>query len=334
MLTGTTSSRRLPQRSNQANWRLFLAYLAGNGKNRQLAWFDRQGKRLEDVGPVNNYYSWSLSPNEKFVAYQEISWAGGVDSIWMLDLVRRLPTRFATGFEVFLPTWSPDSREILFSEGGDQGMTLRRQLVNSLNSTIALDVPGHKFLSDWSSDGRFVAYSSPLPDARALTIWVAELNGAAGQGRATPFLTSNGEFRARFAPAATGQSPRWIAYEAPEAGQLEVFIRDFPAGRQKWRVSTAGGSQPHWRGDGKELFYLAADGALMSVDVGKHGTSQVGSPRLLFRTGLRKRLGVPDIFGQDYAPAKDGQRFLLNRLADDAGSNLITLIRPWPSVSR
>ena len=197
-----------------------LAYLAGNGKNRQLAWFDRQGKRLEDVGPVNNYYSWSLSPNEKFVAYQEISWAGGVDSIWMLDLVRRVPTRFATGFEVFLPTWSPDSREILFSEGGDQGMTLRRQLVNSGNSTIALDVPGHKFLSDWSSDGRFVAYSSPLPDARALTVWVAELDGAAGQGHATPFLTANGEFRARFAPAAAGQSPRWIAYEAPEAGPV------------------------------------------------------------------------------------------------------------------
>ena len=53
---------------------------------------------------------------------QEISWAGGVDSIRMLDLVRRVPTRFATGFEVFLPTWSPDSREILFSEGGDQGV--------------------------------------------------------------------------------------------------------------------------------------------------------------------------------------------------------------------
>ena len=64
-----------------------------------------------------------------------------------------------------------------------------------------------------------MAYSSPLPDARALTIWVAELNGGAGQGRATPFLTSNGEFRARFAPAAeTGQSPRWIAYdEAPRS---------------------------------------------------------------------------------------------------------------------
>ena len=314
-----------------------LAYRAGNGRNRQLTWFDRHGTRMEDAGPVNNYYSWSLAPDEKFVAYQEMSWAGGLESIWILDLLRGVPNRVATGFEVFLPIWSPDSREILFSEGGDQGMTLRRQFVNGGNSTTALEIPGHKFPSDWSSDGRFVAYSSPSPDAGTLGIWLADLDGSAGQPKARPFLTRDGENGAQFAPAAPGQTPRWIAYRGNESGhpgQPDIFIRELPGGQQKWRVSTAGGSQPRWRSDGKELFYLAPDGALMSVDIRDQGDFEVGSPRLLFQTSLRKRRGIPDIFGQDYAPRKDGQRFLVNRLIDDAAPTPITLVRPWPPATR
>ena len=62
-------------------------------------------------------------------------------------------------------------------------------------------------------------------------------------------------------------APRWIAYTSDETGRDEVYVRNFPAGDRKWLVSTAGAWLPHWRPDGKELFYLTLDGTLTAVDV-------------------------------------------------------------------
>jgi Tol biopolymer transport system component len=52
---------------------------------------------------------------------------------------------------------------------------------------------------------------------------------------------------------------RWLAYASTESGRLEVWVQAFPNLEGKWQVSTAGGSQPRWRGDGRELFYISQD---------------------------------------------------------------------------
>ena len=90
------------------------------------------------------------------------------------------------------------------------------------------------------------------------------------------------------------------------------------------RVSTEGGSQPVWRGDGKELFYVAADNKLMSVTVKAEATFEAGTPIALFRID-------PSGGGGFYDVTRDGQRFLVNTSVTRAESLPITVVVNWTS---
>ena len=67
-----------------------------------------------------------------------------------------------------------------------------------------------------------------------------------------------------------------------------MFVQDFPATGARFQVSTRGGSEPRWRQDGRELFYLAADGQLMAVAVVATPEFKLGIPTPVFQTGLSK----------------------------------------------
>ena len=58
-----------------------------------------------------------------------------------------------------------------------------------------------------------------------------------------------------------GVSPdgHWMAYASNESGPLQVYVQAVPASGGKFQISNAGGTQPRWRRDGKELFYVSAD---------------------------------------------------------------------------
>ena len=136
------------------------------------------------------------------------------------------------------------------------------------------------------------------------------------------------EHSAQFSPAEPGEPPRWLAYASHETGRLEVYVRDFPGGRRKWQVSSQGGAQPHWRSDGRELFYLKLDGTLMSVAVNPGSDFEFGTEQPLFATGLRFRTQHSSWMNQ-YSVSRDGERFLLNRPLPDATQGAITAVIPW-----
>jgi hypothetical protein len=119
---------------------------------------------------------------------------------------------------------------------------------------------------------------------------------------------------------------RWMAYTSDESGSLEVYVRPFPAGPEKWSISTNGGSDPTWRRDGKELFYLGPDRKLMSVPVRAAQTFEAGVPTPLFET----RVGSlnPD-FRNQYAVSSDGNRFLINTVSEGSSSSPITIVLNW-----
>jgi eukaryotic-like serine/threonine-protein kinase len=68
-----------------------------------------------------------------------------------------------------------------------------------------------------------------------------------------------------------------LAYASDESGQAEVYATPFPARTSKWQISVAGGSNPRWRRDGKELFYMAVDSELMAAEVNSGSVFQVGA---------------------------------------------------------
>ena len=125
---------------------------------------------------------------------------------------------------------------------------------------------------------------------------------------------------------------RWLAYISVDSGRFEVYLEPFQRRGARVRVSASGGGQPRWRGDGKELFYLSLDGALMAVDV-RDGTKglELGMPSALIAPGtLRAVVQGPDY--SDYAVAADGQRFLFKSLGARTEPPRIHMLLDWPSL--
>lgn len=306
-----------------------LLYQSGSAETQQFCWFDRQGNLLAEVGPRNDYGMFSLSPDEKHVAIGRFDDPDTVyPKIWMMDLLREgAVLRFGDANDEaaeMTPVWSPDGSEMVFGCGDDRGMRLLRQALNGGAPRCVLDTPGPKFPSDWSSDGRYIAYGSQWPDYRYLHTWIVLLSGSDQGRKPCPFLQhSCEELGAYFFPTGGGDAtPRWIAYTSNETGRHEVYVRDFPGGRYKWQVSHQGGFLPHWRRDGQELFYLAPDGTLMSITVKRGAAFEFGAPQPLFATG--HQLMFYNFWMNQYAVARDGQRFLLNRPLSQAASTPIT----------
>jgi Tol biopolymer transport system component len=189
-------------------------------------------------------------------------------------------------------------------------MRVLRQPISGGTATCVLDTEGPKFPTDWSSDGRFIAYNSQAPDYRHQHTWIVSADADSQVSR--PFLHHpHSEGSARFSPEDPEETPRWIAYTSDETGRHEIYIRDFPSGTHKWQISNEGGLLPQWRRDGRELFYLTPDGTMMAVAVNQGSVLELGAPQKLFVTGLH--LHSYSIWMNQYAVAGDGQRFLLNR---------------------
>ena len=128
------------------------------------------------------------------------------------------------------------------------------------------------------------------------------------------------EGHGRFAP-----DGRWLAYTGDYEGHWEVYAGPYPPTGVRWQVSVSGGSQPRWRRDGKELFYLAMDGTLMSVDTVLTPEFRAGQPRALFKTAVDPFVAVRN----HYVVAADGKRFLFVNPAGDDGPGSMTVVLNW-----
>lgn len=109
----------------------------------------------------------------------------------------------------------------------------------------------------------------------------------------------------------------WLAYTSDEAGSREIYITRFPQPARSWRISTSGGLMPSWRGDGKELYFVAGN-KLMAVSVTLGAEIQSSPPQSLF-----------EIDGTNYAPSKDGHRFLVPVVTEKAPALPINVVLNW-----
>src|SRR5262249_50314931 len=103
---------------------------------------------------------------------------------------------------------------------------------------------------------------------------------------------------------------KWVAYASNETEKWEIYVASFPDARFKRQVSTSGGEQPRWRGDGKELFYISSDRKIMTVAVTTGASFDSGLPVALFEATPRQAVMNSDLFVYDVS--RDGQRFLIN----------------------
>jgi hypothetical protein len=84
-------------------------------------------------------------------------------------------------------------------------------------------------------------------------------------------------------------------------------------------VSQGGGVWPHWRADGKELFYVGLDGKVMAVEVTASPVFQTGVPQPLFQ--------APNGYTGDVTA--DGKRFLLSAPLAQNATSPFTVVLNW-----
>jgi eukaryotic-like serine/threonine-protein kinase len=277
-----------------------LAYRTG-GALLRLAWYDRSGKELGQAVEPGEYDppSFRLSPDARHLATAESDPATGAltDDIWITDLARKSRLRFTTDpGDEFNPIWSPDGRRIVFSADWKAVPNLYQQKLEGGQAETLLAPTGIvQVATDWSRDGRWILLQQREPGGK-WEVWALPLFGERKPVRITQ-PSGFSETQARFSP-----DGRWLCYESDESGRLEIYVQAFERSGEKNLVSIGGGSQPRWRADGKELFYLAEDGKVMAVSVQAGPELKIGDPRALF---------LPKSSTVRYDVSPDGQRFLI-----------------------
>jgi Tol biopolymer transport system component len=297
-----------------------LGYRTAVSNNVQLVWYSREGKRLSTVGEPADYSNPAISPDQKKVAVCIRDPQTKTRDIWVIDLQRGGTSRltFDPGDDKN-PTWSPDGARIAFSSDrkGHFDIYVKPASGAGEEQTL-LQSSEDKIVEDWSPDGQYLAYNiTPSPGEFLLSL---------REHKVAPLqpLVKNVNPQARFCPT-RGLMPRWFGYTSNESGRSEVYVGSFPGvvSGGKWQISTHGGSEPIWRGDGKELFY-AKGNRLMAIDVNPDGES--------FQKGLAKELFEAPLAEErrsNYAVAADGKRFLVNVRVEDTNKAQFTVMVNW-----
>jgi serine/threonine protein kinase len=264
--------------------------------NLELVWYDAAGSRQMVAGAEGEYLAPELSPDGKLVAFAR----GTPADIWTLDIEKNVTSKWTTdAAHDFNPRWSPDGKVLAFDSARDGVANLYQRAVGVTGAdTLVFKSDAAKTLSDWSRDGKYLAYIQDND------VWALALSSDT-KGEHKPIQvtkTSFTESHARISP-----DSKWIAYVSNKSGQREVYIQSFPEPGVEQQVSRGAGGPfpgaepwPRWRRDGTQLFYFTATNnapQYMSVTVKPSGTAlNAAAPALVFPHPVR-RAPFSSVFG-------------------------------------
>jgi Tol biopolymer transport system component len=282
---------------------------------RQLTILDRQGKVVRTVGEPGVYASPAFSPDGTRVAVTRNDPKTGNNDIWTFDVATG--KGYAVTNDVWndnSPIWSADGKQLAYVSTREQYSGIYRKASDGSGQEELLFryTPGAGIgFSDWSSDGKFLTFSTG-----ALLVVPVRPDEKALDRKALEWMRDeNNEFGGRFSP-----DTRFLAYGSDEAdpldfaggGTVDVYVRPFDATKPEApgpgtavRVTKNGAQIFGWRRqDGKELIYMNRDFELMAMDISTTPTFTAGTPKLLFKLPSPQTAISPD------GISRDGQRFV------------------------
>jgi eukaryotic-like serine/threonine-protein kinase len=317
-----------------------LVYLTGGGFQGSspfgtLVWVDRRGRAEPLEAPRRRYSAPRLSPDGTRVAFEA---RNPQSDMWIWEIRRRLLTQVTSdAASDVLPVWSPDGQRLVWAS--DRGGGLVNLYTQSADGTAGLerltDSPTSQRPSSFTPDGTRLVIADADPTRRDAARDPAVL--ATLSMRGDRYMTDLGQpaivgINAEFSP-----DGRWVAYEAPEGGQSQVYVRPFGAlGERRWQVSTNGGREPLWARSSRELFYLAPDGTLMGVPI------EAGTGDASFAAGIPAPVVAPGAYytetafhrGRSYDVSADGARFLRIKIdergtEENTGARRFVIVHGW-----
>ena len=296
-----------------------VAFVGTMPSPRSIRLVDGHGRRLADYGEFDTR-DIRLSPDDRYVAYEQIDPETSTRDIWVLDLQRHARVRLTQHqAEDMAPMWSPDSRTVYFLSRRDGHDALYAASAQGAQREIEL----------FAFEGRRVVPRELTPDGRSFVyeqhdqqsgwdIWMRTLDGSAPK----PVLQSPQNDQ----DPSISPDGRFLAYSSPESGGRQVWIMPLPADGRRWRVSGDYGREPAWGADGKTLFFHGLNKTLMRVRVDlREGTPVIGTPEGMFQ--------IPFI-GYDmrhhFDVLSDQQHFVVNAPQDSAPAVPATVILNAP----
>jgi hypothetical protein len=291
-----------------------LVYASGPAPQSQLAWFDRSGMRLANVGEPASMTRLNFSPDRRNAV---VSVSG---TFWIYDIARGLRTRFnfgaSNGYDAI---WSPDSGTIVYE--AEAGGSLYRKASDGTGPEELLYKDNlEKDPISFSPDGKLLAYDAAGNPKTHRDIWILPNPlGPAGSSTPYPFIrTEANEANPQISP-----DGKWIAWQSDESGRSEIYAASFPGLGGKRFISTKGGTRPRWRRDGGEIFYLATGNLLTATAVkAKGGVLGVGETR----TVLSQQMS-----GYGWDVSADGQKILAVVPSEPAGAPpQLAVVLNWP----
>ncbi len=309
-----------------------LAYAVGESepmRSSTLVWVDSAGREEPLALAPGNYQSPRLSPDGKTLALHVTD--GARQSLFTYDLARNvLSPLLPEPGRSFDPTWTPDSRRVVFASFDEGWPRLFWKNADGSGSPEALSTGATpEFPTSVSPDGRTLAYTAdPRGTIDSMDVWLLGLDGK--RERRAWFETPFKEYSPFFSPDGA-----LIAYTAEEAGHKpEVYVRPFPGPGGRIKVSGSdGGSEALWSPDGSEIFYRSRADELLAVRVVRSPTLSASAPRLVLKTEPYLGGGREDL-GREYDISLDGKRFLFVKPLETKQQSItqLELVTDWPAV--
>ena len=290
------------QRALSASLDGMLSWRTQPSSRSQPVLFDRQGHEIGRLAEAGAWNMPRLSPDGQRLAIALAINESNASDIWLIDIARNVATRMTLDpADEAYPIWSPDGTRLVFSSTrkGASGDTYVMRADQPGSEELVSATAATKTPESWAPDGRSLMINVTTPQNRR-DLWLLPLEG---DRKPLPYLaTPFNESNARFSP-----DGRWVVYTSDVSGASEVYVRPFRESGATWRVSNRGGQTPAWKGDGREIYYLAPDGMLMAARVTGAAPFQTEAPAPLFK------IAVPEFIDPQFDVFADGQRFLVNQ---------------------
>jgi Tol biopolymer transport system component len=282
----------------------------------QVVWVDRTGQEAGTVAePVAWQLSPRLSPDGRRISLSSNGGGNFEGDIWILDPERGNRTRLTfDGRDDINAAWSPDGSQLAICAIAPSPGLYLGETGGSGDVRPWWQPDSFLTAATWLANGEGVLVEL-FGEENQLDLWRVPLPG---EGEPTPFLaTPFGEHDAEVSP-----DGRWVAYTSDSSGRDEVYVRPTRGEGEVWTISTAGGDDPAWRRDGRELFFVDAEGRLAVVPTTITPSFSKGSPVVLFDARLEEVGGI-----RQYDVAPDGQRFIVSRRVP--GDDPIVVVMGW-----